>query len=76
MGAEIIIGQVYRNETAGFDICAVPNPDYRGGTGHRFLVLWRHNEHSEWEPPLHLAGDSVSARAAVAKYLTHPSLPG
>jgi hypothetical protein len=69
------INAVYRNYEAGFDVRAVPNPDYRGGAGDRFVVQMRPEIGTPWERPVDRCRDAESACERVAKYLTWTHSP-
>jgi hypothetical protein len=72
---DIEINAVYRNYEAGFDVRAVPNPDYRGGAGDRFVVQMRPDIQSPWERPVDRYDDADSACERVAEYLTWTKSP-
>lgn len=72
---DIELGTVYRNHEAGFDVRAVPNPDYHGGTGDRFVVQTRVDVNTPWERPLDRCSDEDSVRQRVADCLTWTRSP-
>jgi hypothetical protein len=75
---EIQLGVVYRNERAGFDVWAIPNPRYRRPGDVRYLVQTRANPQWPWAPAVSECATAESARAKVATYLNwdrDPSSP-
>lgn len=72
---DIEINAVYRNYEAGFDVRAVPNPDYRDGSDDRFVVQMRPDIQSPWEMPVDRCSEAASACERVAEYLTWNKSP-